>query len=279
LLSNRVLTLLLSNGEKTLSAHIAESGKMVKAGQELRIITIPAEVSHYGAFETIHEFQTGRAFVEMLERNAKEYFGAPFRLFLKTLTSSLTEYKFKAKEHFKQMENTLNQYVINGQIARVAKRFAIIAAGGMLATEFGCTSWHKEDVEDAILKIFLDWIKEWGEDTAEERTFCEQVQAFFQRYAGSRFIAKDAKDEEIRTIKELAGYIIEKSDGSRTYLINRDVFKKEICKGIREQKAKEILYKKKWLIKSNGGWQTSCHIPHLGTTDWFYALLPPVAQK
>jgi putative DNA primase/helicase len=272
-------TLLLSNGEKTLSAHITEGGKMVKAGQELRIVTIPAEVGHYGAFETIHEFKTSRSFVEILERNAKEYFGTPFRLFLRILTASLTEHKSRAKEHFRHMENILNKYVSNGQIARVAKRFAIIATGGMLATEFGCTAWHMKNVEEAILKCFLDWLKEWGEDTAEERTFCEQIQAFFQRYAGSRFIAKDAKDEEIRTIKELAGYIIDKPDRSRTYLVNRDVFKREICKGIREQKAKEILFKRKWLIKPSNGWLTSCHVPHLGTTDWFYALLPPVAEK
>ncbi|HEY4831402.1 MAG TPA: DUF927 domain-containing protein [Waddliaceae bacterium] len=272
-------TLLLSNGEKTLSAHITDGGKAIKAGQELRIITIPAEVGCHGAFETIHEFQTGRAFVETLERNAKEYFGTPLRLFLKTFTSSLTEHKSRAKEHFKHIENLLNKYAINGQIARVAKRFALIAAGGMLATEFGCTGWQIKDIEEAILKCFTDWLKDWGEDTAEERAFCEQAQAFFQRYAGSRFITKDAKDEEMRTIKDLAGYIYDKPDGSRIYLVNRDVFKREICKGIREQKAKEILFKRKWLIKSSNGWQTSHHIPHLGTTDWFFALLPPVSEK
>lgn len=270
---------MLSNGEKTLSAHITEAGKTIKAGQEVRIITIPAEVGPFGAFETIHEFQTSRDFVETLERNAQQYFGTPLRMFLKIFTSSLTEYKSRTKEHFKQMENLLNQYITNGQIARVAKRFAIIAAGGILATEFGCTGWQIKDVEEAVLKCFTDWLKEWGEDTAEEKTFCEQAQAFFQRYAGSRFIAKDAKDEEIRTIKDLAGYIYDSTDNSRIYLVNRDVFKKEICKGIREQKAKEILFKRKWLLKSSKGWQTSHHIPHLGTTDWFYALLPPVFEE
>ena len=85
--------------------------------------------------------------------------------------------------------------------------------------------------------------------------------------------------QEMRTIKDLAGYIYDKPDGSRIYLVNRDVFKREICKGIREQKAKEILFKRKWLIKSSNGWQTSHHIPHLGTTDWFFALLPPVSEK
>jgi putative DNA primase/helicase len=52
--------LFLSAGEIGLAEHMGEVNKRARAGQELRMIDLPADAgAGLGIFETLHEFETG----------------------------------------------------------------------------------------------------------------------------------------------------------------------------------------------------------------------------
>ncbi len=271
-------TLILSNGEKTLSDHMGDGGKQAKAGQEIRIISIPAEVGEYGAFETIHEHENSRSFVEALESNAQRYYGTACRKFLRKLTVDSASRLSMAKVIFNEVETELAKHITNSQIGRLAKRFALIAAGGELATELGCTGWPPGEARKAAVICFEACLQDWGSDTVEVRQICEQVQEFFQKFSASRFISKDANEDDVRRIPHLAGYTLDHEDGTgnKLYLVNRQIFKKELCKGISEKKAKDILGERGWLLKGSKGWQHQHHIKHRNASDWFYMFGPNV---
>jgi len=270
--------LLLSNGEKTLSEHMEEGGKRAKAGQEIRLLSIPSEVGEYGAFENIHGYENSRSFVEALESNARSYYGVAGREFLKKFTANRTKYLSQVRAIIKEVEVELSKYITNTQIGRLAKRFAIIVAGGELATSLGCTGWSLGEAKKAAITCFEACISDWGNQTAEEKYLCDQVQGFFQQYSACRFISKNANEDDVRRIQRLAGYTLDREDGTgnKLYLVSTKVFKMELCKGISEVQAKKILGKKGWLLKGTKGWQQQHHIKHRNASDWFYVFGPKV---
>jgi putative DNA primase/helicase len=66
-------------------------------------------------------------------------------------------------------------------VGRAAKRFALVAAAGELAIEFGVLPWPKGDAKDAALDLFKFWIADRGgtgpsekaSDIARVRRFIE----------------------------------------------------------------------------------------------------------
>jgi uncharacterized protein (DUF927 family) len=77
--------LLLSSGEIDLATHMADSRKTTRAGQEVRIINIPAKpsINSHGIFEDIHGFNSGASFVEYLSEASSRYYGAPIVEFIR----------------------------------------------------------------------------------------------------------------------------------------------------------------------------------------------------
>jgi len=59
----------------------------------------------------------------------------------------------------------------DGQVHRVARHFALIAAGGELATEFGIVPWSKNTATVALRACFDDWLKARGSLGAAETSF------------------------------------------------------------------------------------------------------------
>lgn len=272
-------TLLLSNGEKSLSEHMAEGGKLAKAGQEIRILSIPAEVGVYGAFEQIYGCENSGRFVDVLEGNTKAFYGVAGRNYLRGLTANLTKCASQARGTVKEVELELEKYMTNSQLSRVIKRFAVIAAGGELATSLGCTGWEPGEAKHAAIICFKAFYQEWGKVTAEEKNLCEQVQKFFQTCAASRFISVDANEGDVRRITNLAGYTVVEGKGEnekKFYFVNKQVFKEELCKGVSVTKARDILGKLDWLQKGKKGWQHQRHIAHTNASSWFYVFGPKV---
>ena len=75
-----------------------------------------------------------------------------------------------------------------GQVHRVCERFALIAAGGELATHYGITGWLPGETQRAATRCFQAWLEQRGNTDNQERTaFLTQVQAFFEAHGASRF--------------------------------------------------------------------------------------------
>jgi hypothetical protein len=72
--------LFLSSGEAGLSEHMAEAKKKPKAGQEIRLLDIPADAgAGHGMFENLHQYANGAAFSKGLTEAASKQYGTARR--------------------------------------------------------------------------------------------------------------------------------------------------------------------------------------------------------
>ncbi|MDR3606242.1 MAG: DUF927 domain-containing protein [Oligoflexia bacterium] len=224
----------LSTGEVSLSEHI---GKMSRAGQEVRLCDILADAgSEMGVFEAIHGFSEPSKFADHLVLSANACYGAVGRAFIKELIRNpdqilqaidLTEKRF------------LGECVIpgaSGQISRVGRAFALIAAAGELATEMGLTGWNGGEAFASSKRVFQRWIDaRGGQMDREETQAIEVVRGFFQNFGKSRF--KSLIDEESsdsttnRNLSDMAGYKV-MYENEVEWRVYSTTFTKDICKGL-----------------------------------------------
>ncbi|MDR1494914.1 MAG: DUF927 domain-containing protein [Rickettsiales bacterium] len=86
--SSRWRLLFLSSGEIDLVSHMAEGKRIPRVGQELRILSIPAEPlrgEHFGAFENLHGFRDGTELSRHLVEKSREHYGTASREFIDRL--------------------------------------------------------------------------------------------------------------------------------------------------------------------------------------------------
>ena len=139
--------------------HVAQSGKRVRAGQEVRVINLPADAEKgFGLFEELHEFDTADEFARYLQRASRDYYGAPIRTYLRRVAGSLD----KVRKDYRTFENELLAEMLPknaaSEVSRVAHRFALAAFAGELATNYGLTGWQPDDATAAIKSLFQTWL-------------------------------------------------------------------------------------------------------------------------
>src|SRR3954453_10053613 len=121
--------LFLSTGETSVTDKIAESGKRARVGQSVRLIDIPADAGKgLGIFDTLHGFASGVALADPLQRSSKEHRGHAARDFLEQITA---DPQLATDPVRRLMDRWLAEYLpagADGQVARVAARFALVAA-------------------------------------------------------------------------------------------------------------------------------------------------------
>lgn len=245
--NNRWRCLFLSSGEKDLNDCANESRKTVKAGQTIRFLTIPAEPNNdsFGAFETVHDKETGKAFSEYLNSAVNEYHGTAAREFIQCVINDGFE---KIANDFRNFLNDAEQKYLpaeaDKQVKRAFNRFMLIAFAGEYATEHGITGWNKDESLNACVTCFDDWIKErGGVEDHEIQALLKQVRFYFEQYGDSRFLDMNGVNSYITNI---AGRKSKDEEGT-CYFVRRAVFEGEICKNFNFKQAIEILFKKGWL--------------------------------
>lgn len=238
--------LYLSSGEKDLNDCENESKKKTKAGQLIRLINIPAvhNENSKGAFDCLHDKSDGKELAEYLSSVTKVYYGAVSRGFIEHL---IKEGKDAIKEGFDNYKKQFNSDNLpegaDSQIQRGINKFALVAYAGELATANGFTGWHSEEAKKAAITCFNDWIKERGGVSNQEvHDLLQNVKLFFEQHSSSRFL--DLSTDSSRAVNNMAGYKKEINE-SIEYWVFPEIFKKEICGGVRD--AKKILLNKGWL--------------------------------
>ena len=79
---------------------------------------------------------------------------------------------------------------IASQVQRAMRQFAVIAAGGEMATGFGITGWRPGAASSAALAVLTAWIDDRGVDAstnAEQRTALEAVRDHLLKHGASRY--------------------------------------------------------------------------------------------
>lgn len=245
-----------STGEIGLAEQMRQVGRKSKAGQEVRLLDIPADAgAGLGVFENLHGFNNGSDFAQYLEQQTKNWYGAPIRAFLEQIIKTgIEEIKKRIQNLRAEFINKLEINTADGQVKRAAHRFALIAAAGELATEFGITGWGKGDACQAIKSCFDSWVSQrGGVESQEERQILGQVRQFFQENHNSRFANVDITDQP--KIINSAGYF-KKTLNELSFYVETEIFKQEICKGLDYRLATKICIKHGWLIKDSQGKNT-----------------------
>lgn len=257
--------LFLSAGEIGLADHMLEGGKRARAGQEVRLVDVPAAVK-CGLYEALHGFDSGAILSERLNDAVSRYHGVPIRNFLYALV------KMPRDELRRQIEKLRSNFVrdivlagATGQIYRVAQRFGLIAAGGELATQLDFTGWSPGDAAWAAETCFKAWLDgRDGTGPQEVEAALAQVRYFLELHGDYRF--HDLERGEFMRVANRAGYKREVDDQIE-YFIFGEVFRNEVCKGFdskmvaRALKARGLLKiqeKDRLTVKAPGGQRAYC---------------------
>jgi len=248
-------TLFLSSGEITLADHIRACGKKAKAGQEVRLADIPADTGKYGIFEELHGYSDGAALSRSFKEAAASFYGTAGIEFIRKLTEEWDDLP-------KAVEKLRTQFIAqlpsgcDGQIQRVAERFALVAAAGEMATAFGITCWQPGEAAKAALACLQAWIQtRGGTGPQEERSILSQVRLFFEQHGESRF--SDWDDPDARPTINRAGFrrkITSSIDnGSYEYYVLNETFREEVCNGLNCQTTAKLLVLKGILQSGTDG--------------------------
>jgi putative DNA primase/helicase len=295
-----------STGEVTLAAKMAEAGLTPMAGQEVRLLNIPADAGRgVGIYQELHGFNGGAELSDYLTHATRTYYGTAARVFLERLAA---ERERDPKELIETIAEMRQKFLVglalpdgaDGQVISAAQRFALIAAAGELARVLAVLPWPDGEARDAAAACFRAWLADrGGTEPAEDQRALAAVRRFLGLHGESRFVrlvplggdkeqeagadgprgapttAEDVPIGETRTPWETinrAGWRRDGPDGG-VFLILPDIWKAEVCKGLNPTATAAAVHKAGYLIRGEGkNWAKNRHIPDLGTARLYHVL-------
>ncbi len=245
--------LFLSAGEESLTSLMARIGQRTNAGQEICLADIEADAEcKMGIIEKLHEQVSPAAMVLALKDYANRYHGAVGLAWLEAVVknrSNIIKILADSTAQFVD-ENVLKD--VSGQVIRVARRFALAAAAGELATSYGLTGWKEREAVNAASSCFKAWLESFGSTgNREERAILSQVRGFFQAHGASRF--DNITNPNHDRIHNRAGFYRVRFDDEREHLVLTEIYRKELCKGFDPKMVTRVLMEKGWLVPGNDG--------------------------
>ncbi|WP_297367329.1 DUF927 domain-containing protein [Acidocella sp.] len=190
---SRFRVLFLSTGEVGLADKSAEGRKAVKAGQEVRFVDVAAEAgAGLGIFEQLHDEPGPAALAELLKTGTRRFYGTAGPEFVRVIVGRLAAPDFQDRLAAK-IDDVVTGWLARhpdatGQVRSVARRFALVAVAGELATEGGVTGWAAGEAEEAAGRMFRAWLAARGSTGArEDMQAVDQLRAFMGAHGVSRF--------------------------------------------------------------------------------------------
>lgn len=259
--------LFLSAGEESLTAIMSRAGKKTSAGQEIRLADIEADAgAGMGIFEKLHSQQSPAAFANALKVASDNYHGAIGITWLEHLAKNRLQLLTSLSDSIKQFVTDVIPTGAEGQVERVAQRFALVSVAGELASEYGLTGWPSGEATQGARECFNAWLEAFGGNgNREKRAIVDLARAFFETHGASRF-------EDIHAINELrvpnrAGFFRNGEKNGREFLVLPTAFRSEICQGFNEKTVKRVLIDAGMLLPSKTGQPSqNVRLPSLGST-------------
>lgn len=245
----------LSTGEVGLAARLAEGGRRAMAGQQVRVLEVPADAGRgYGIFENLHDFAAGASLAEHFRLAADRQCGHPGRTYLERLTAKLDQYRALVRQARELFIAEHCPASADGQVRRACGRFGLIAGAGELAITLGVVPWPLGEGERAAARCFSDWLTQrGGKDPAEVTAGIRQVRLFLEQHGASRFEATWATaDNRFDKTINRAGFRRADSAGSWEYLIMPESWSSEICRGFDARMIAKAMIERGWLARGDG---------------------------
>lgn len=263
--------LFLSSGELGLADKLAENGLKSRGGQEVRFVGLPVDTS---MLTELHGFPHAGAVVNRLKELTSFHYGHAGRAFLRKLTEPDTMTTVLSELH-PALANTVNHLVpagANGQVRRVAQRFALCGLAGGLAVQMEILP-PDFDAPGCAERCFHDWLAARGGIGASEDTaILAAVRLFIEQHRASRF---QDLDTQMSTCVNRVGFRRKGEGGCTEFIILPESFRVEVCKGFSERRAARVLAEAGWLKLSQvGRLKSERRLPDLGKVRTYIVVLP-----
>lgn len=240
----------LSTGELALADKMREAGLRVRAGQDVRLVEIPADAgAGFGLFERLHEFADGATFSRHLRDATARFYGVASREFLARLAAERDQTASVIEQGRRQWVREHCPPGADGQVERVADRFGLVAAAGELASYLRILPWDEGEAAHAAAACFTAWLAVRGSiGPAELAAGIAQVRSFIMQHGPTRF-ARTADD----LVRDRAGFLHHKGQEVDEYQINPEVWRDEVCRGYDAHAIAEALAETDDLVRDSNG--------------------------
>ncbi len=236
-------TIVLSTGEKDVAAVAAEANLRVPAGADVRMPCIRTEA--HNTWPELHGHGGLDKLAAALCAAMRRHYGTAGRAFVERLA----RLDAAGREDLLCELNVKREWMLGqlpagacAQVRDVARRFALVAFAGELATEWGILPWEDGNAEVAARSMMRRWLEaRGGVGSSEESQTLQTIRAFLLTEGPSRFVAigKDDKDRWVETfpgrpVPNRAGWRRPDKDKNdrEEYLIAFEVWEAE-CKRLR----------------------------------------------
>lgn len=261
--------LFLSSGELGLADKLAENGLKSRGGQEVRFVGLPVDTS---MLTELYGFPHAGAVVNRLKELTTLHYGHAGRAFLHKLTEPDTM-KTVLSELQPALANTVNRLVpagSDGQVRRVAQRFALCGLAGGLAAQMGILP-ADFDAPGCAERCFHDWLAaRGGIGASEDAAILAAVRLFIEQHGASRF---QDLDTQMSTCVNRVGFR-RNVRGVTEYIVLPESFRAEIIKGFSPRRAAAVLRNAGWLHLSDDKNTTKRELPGMGRVRAYVLVLP-----
>lgn len=240
----------LSNGEESLQNFMAQAGQKTNAGIEVRVAHIDADAGKgLKTFDSLVLAKTGAAQADKIKELSHAYYGSAGITWLEHITTDKTGTTANARQLVNDFMSNYSD--LAPQAHRVAKRFAIVAAAGELATSAGITGWQEGQATKAVMICLDNWLANYGRGGEhEQRQIIEHIKAFIEQHGSSRFqpcYRNTRLDLEERTPNRV-GY---RNTDTGDYYFSKETFDK-VCEPFSKKKVLQVLEEADLLLLNQG---------------------------
>ena len=229
----------LSNGEESLQNFMAQAGQKTNAGIEVRVAHIDADAGKaLKTFDSLVLADTGAAQADKIKELSHAYYGVAGIAWLEHITSDKAATTATARQLVSDFMSNYSD--LAPQAHRVAKRFAIVAAAGEMATLAGITGWQAGQATTAVMTCLNNWLDNYGRDGEhEQRQIIEHIKALIEQHGSSRFQPchrKPDQDFEHRVINRIGYHNYDTGE----YYFTTSTFD-EVCSPFSKSKVVQVL--------------------------------------
>ena len=179
----------LSSGELTPSDYMLQGKTRIQAGQEMRLLNVRVD-REFGAFDYLHDLGSGAELSDLIKKHAGASYGHAGMAFVQSLIGLLESES--PPDLDKRLED-IGRSIFDAsgfndaQAGRAAKKFALFALAGELASGWGIVPWAQGEATTAAMTCFECWQQDFGEGPSENRKILEAIRDFIDQFDLSRF--------------------------------------------------------------------------------------------
>ena len=242
----------LSNGEESLQNFMAQAGQKTNAGIEVRVAHIDADAGKgLKTFDSLVLAKTGAAQADRINELSHAYHGVAGIAWLEHITTDKAATTATAKQ---LVDDFMSQYTdLAPQAHRVAKRFAIVATAGEMATQADITGWQVGQATTAIMTCLDNWLDNYGRDGEhEQRQIIKHIQSFIEQHGSSRFQAcfqtTGTRPNFDERTPNRVGY---RNEDTGDYYFSKETFN-SVCAPFSKRKVLQVLDEAGLLLSNQG---------------------------